>query len=1365
MSSGGGQPKKAESTGRKARIIAGIGASAGGITALQSWFETVPTDLGVAYVIVVHLSPQHRSELASNLGSRTKMPVTEVVDLAPLEPDHVYVIPPNRRLQITDSKVVACPFEEPHGSRAPIDDFFRSLAATHGDGFAILLSGGGSDGSVGLKSIKEHGGLILVQDPKEAEFSSMPQSAIATRLADLVLPVRKLANRFVELVRVRIKVPLEADKLDADDDKALNEIVVFLRGRTGHDFTRYKRSTLQRRLARRLQMSGHTKLREYLPYLRDNAEEVQALFDDLLITVATFFRDRASFEALEREIVPKLFDQVRAEEGLRVWVPGCATGEEAYSLIMLLLEEAGRRDFRVPIKVFGSDLDEGVLATAREGLYPDAIAADASEQRLQRFFTKEASRYRVRQEVRDCALFATHSLLRDPPFSRLDLVSCRNLMIYMERDLQKQVLGIFHYSLRPRGYLFLGSSESVDGSGLFRVVHKEHRIFQALEHKTERALELSSLLIATPPAVHAPQPQDHAPEERATSSLHREALEALAPPSILVDENYNVLHVSETAGRFLLQPGGEITSELIRLVRPELQPFLRSALFRALEKQTATLSLATPVSYNGTTRRVCVLVQPQPPQDGRENRALVIFLEGEMVEVVDHGEYPGGEDDQVDRLREELRSAQEQVQITRESYDTTVEELQAANEELQTVNSDLGSKLDEISRAHSDLQNLMVATDLGTLFLDLHLNIKRFTPRLVDIFSITPSDAGRPITDFTHQLDYSDLARDARLVIQELTPVEREVGSHSGRWYLIRFRPYRTIENKIDGVVVTFVDITERKTAEQDLRASQTRLAREVENMRQLHQMTMRVITSEDPQSALRQILSTAIEVQGADFGSIQMHTGSRNLTRVVVHQGIEGAALEALGAAILEPDSASSRAVERGGRVAMGDVQTAKVSARYRQLAAKVGFRAVQATALVCQRDRTVGVLAIHFRTPRQFSTSDSRMFDLQAWYAANLLYRLKIESDLKDLNETLEQRVKERTDQVVETAERFRALIEASAQTVWTTDTAGVVVEDSPSWRAFTGQTVDQWLAQGWIEMVHPEDVQYAATNWRHCIQTKHVFDAEFRIYHSPDDDYRWVHLRAVPLFCTEGETRGWVGMGTDVTDSKRSATQLRALAASLTLAEEKERRRIAHILHDDLQQLLFGIQLRVKSMVKSAKMGKSSSLAEDAEQAVQWLSEAIEKTRGLSMDLSPPLLEEDEDFGSSVRWLAQRMKEVTGLQAKVRVPRRLPVINADTRVRLFQILRELLFNVAKHSGAENVEVSIRSSGGDLTIVVTDSGKGFDVAAAEAKRNAGMGLFSVRDRLSFFGGHMEIESAPGKGTVATISVPLDHATANSHQ
>ncbi|MEZ5818747.1 MAG: chemotaxis protein CheB [Hyphomicrobiaceae bacterium] len=834
-----------------------IGCSAGGVRALQQLFSGMPVDLGVAFVVIMHLHPDHPSDLAQILRRATSMTVVEVEDTVELAPNHVYIISPNKRLIVSGDELSASPFDEPRGQRSPIDQFFRSLGDGHGDGYAIVLSGGGADGSVGLKAIKENGGVILVQDPAEAEFASMPRSAIATGLADFMAPLARMPGLLEELIRGRRQM---AEEQSDGDEESIRQILTYLRARTGHDFSRYKRSTIQRRLSRRLQLNRIERFPEYLRFLRENVEEVQALFSELLISVTTFFRDPETFDALAHQVLPVLFNE--NDETIRVWVPGCATGEEAYSIGMLLLEEAGRRQTRPELQIFATDLDNGALSSAREGAYSTAIEVDVTPERLGRFFTREGNVYRVRKELRDLVVFAHHSLLKDPPFSRLDLVSCRNLLIYLERDLQRQVCSAFHYALRPGRFLLLGSAETADATpGQFRPLDREHRIYQSVDRLGTRGASLPPMLlspsvptlpVALPPARTAQQSE---------LVVHLSALEELAPPSILVDQEHRALHLSETAGRFLQPTGGTPSTNISHLLRPELRLDVRAGLHRALDRGETTTSLPISVQFNGSPHRVIVQVRPvSRKEDPPRSLAVVFFIDTGAVGDSD-ASWPPVENESVataqleeelkvtrERLRathedyeatnEELRAANEELQSINEEYrstaeelETSKEELQSMNEELQTLNSELKLKLESVSRAHSDLQNLMSATEVGTLFLDTSLHIKRFTPKLAELFNIAATDEGRSITNFTHQLKYDDLEKDAKTVAAELTPLEREVESGSGRWYLLRMRPYRTLEDKIDGVVVTLVDITERRESERRLRQLTAELDHRVKNV------------------------------------------------------------------------------------------------------------------------------------------------------------------------------------------------------------------------------------------------------------------------------------------------------------------------------------------------------------------------------------------------------------------------------------------------------------------------------------------------------------------------------------------------------
>ena len=836
-------------------VIVAIGASAGGVQALQAFIGSLPPTTGAAYVVVVHLDPQRRSELPSILAARTRMPVVQIEGKQKLAADHVYVIPPDRRLQMIDHEVSAVEFEQPHGQRSPIDLFFRSVAERIGDGFAVVLSGAGSDGAIGVRAVKEAGGIILVQDPNEAEWASMPRSVIATGVADFVLPARDLAQRLVELLRVKQSTPVpDASNID---EELLRRILAHLRVRTGHDFSKYKQSTVLRRIARRMQVNRTDELKDYYDFLRENADEAQSLLADLLISVTTFFRDTEAFGTLAKAALPNLFKDKDPNEPVRVWVCGCATGEEAYTLAMLLLEEAGRHELRPPIQIFGSDLDARALASAREGRYPAAIETDVNEERLRRFFTQEGDRYRVRQEVRDSVLFAVHDLLKDPPFSHVDLISCRNVLIYLDRELQEQVCNTFHYALNPGGFLLVGSSETAEHPpGLFRLVDRSARIYQSTVQVGEKPRLVPRLL--GPVRVREPNVQ-YARGLSPTvalgdAAMHRRAIEEVAPPSVLVDEAHRVVHLSDNAGRYLMPSGGPLSGDIGDLARPELRFELRSSLNRAFEQNISTLSLPIAVRFNGSPHRVHLLIKPSKDET-LPRHALVMFIEGETIDpnllrsdqqVTDETVRRLTQEleltqsrlrtvcEESDAANEELRAANEELQSINEEYrstseelETSKEELQSINEELQTVNTELKLKLDAISRAHSDLQNLMAATDFGTLFLDASLRIKRFTDRVTDLFSITPADEGRPITDFAHQLEYTDLIKDARTVLADLVPIRREVRSRADRWFDVRLRPYRTVDDKIDGVVITFVDISDRRQIEEALRASEQHLLHE----------------------------------------------------------------------------------------------------------------------------------------------------------------------------------------------------------------------------------------------------------------------------------------------------------------------------------------------------------------------------------------------------------------------------------------------------------------------------------------------------------------------------------------------------------
>jgi two-component system CheB/CheR fusion protein len=840
-------------------LVVGIGASAGGVQAIRRFFEHVPASSGIAYVVILHLSPDYESHLAEVLQRVARIPISQVRGRVRVEPDHAYVISPLQSLTIEDGHLEAAEPSSPAQRRAPVDIFFRALASSHGPhAVCVILSGTGADGSMGLKRIKEHDGLCLVQDPDEAEHGDMPRHAIATGLVDAALPAAAIPGRIIayrdRAKSVRLPEPLP-EPSDTEED-ALREIMGQLRARTGHDFSSYKRPTLLRRIARRMSLHEVADLPAYAALLRRHPEEARALLKDLLISVTNFFRDSAAFETLRKSIVPRLFEGKGEYDQVRVWVPGCATGEEAYSIAMLLAEFAETRATPPAILIFATDIDESAVSVAREGIYTLNDAADVSPERLRRFFHPGPQGYRVRKELREMMLFAHHNIIRDPPFSHLDLVSCRNLLIYLNRPAQQRVLQVLHFALSPGRFLFLGSSESADGfDELFAPVEKDAAIFKSRPAPTRRGLPVPDVYAQPLRPVLPEGPRGsggHAGEQRSIGTLHQQLLELYAPPSLLVDEHHQLVHLSDGAGRFLQHPGGPPTADILKAIRPELRHALRAALHQAARGNT-TVQTDAAAGTDGSVP-VTIVVKPVLRDVSPTVFFLVFFqdaVEGSQPDQAQHMVRLSHEDG-ARQLEEETHTLREQLRATRERYETQAEELRASNEELQamneelrssteeletskeelqavneelrTVNQELNIKVEEQAQANDDIQNLINSTEIGTIFLDRSSRIKLFTPPALEIFNLIPADQGRPLADIRSALADADLGADVQRVIDRLERVEREVATHDGRWIWMRMLPYRTADDRIGGVVLTFLDITERKRAEDRLRSSEARL-------------------------------------------------------------------------------------------------------------------------------------------------------------------------------------------------------------------------------------------------------------------------------------------------------------------------------------------------------------------------------------------------------------------------------------------------------------------------------------------------------------------------------------------------------------
>lgn len=839
--------RRAEPTNPKpsaARLVVGIGASAGGLEAFQTFFDHMPADSGIAFVLVQHLDPNHKSMLVDLLRTHTAMTVVEAADGLRVTPNRIFIIPPNSTLTIRAGALQVSKPAPAREHRRPIDTFFASLAEDQGElAVCIVLSGTGSDGTVGLRKVKEHGGLTLAQGDTDATaMSGMPQSAAATGLVDHILPVAQMPALLVDYHHHLHNVAPQKDGDGTRRDMAahLATICTLLRAGTGHDFSKYKHNTLVRRIQRRMQVLRIDTVPAFIERLRKEPRQVDLLFHEFLIGVTQFFRDPHAFQALETAVIPKVIANKGADAQVRIWVPACATGEEVYS-IAILVKEALERSGQTPkVQIFGTDIDDAAVAIARSACYPKKLEG-VSRERVERWFAEDGEEHCPVREIREMCIFSTHSVTKDPPFSKLDLISCRNLLIYLEADLQDRLMQTFHYALRPGGYLCLGQSESVTRkTKLFETLDKKHRIFVRRENTTAAP----DFLVSAP--APKPEPTVPRPAARAMDPLDadvRRVMEKHSPAYVVIDRHHEILRFSGgEVGRYLEPSPGTASLNLLGIVRKALRPAVRAAVQKAFRVAESIATEHTAIKIEGRNRSIRLIVEPILDERGAgPERWAVVFQEvpgrdAKATSSMSHPDVQALEQelqttktqlrstvDELETSNEEMKSANEEyqsvneeLQSSNEELETAKEEMQSVNEELQTINAEMSSKNETLTRLNSDLKNLLDNTQIATVFLDSKLHIKYFTPAMTDLFHLRDSDRERPITDLVARMHYADLRRDVARVVRTLASIEHEVRiDETDTIFLMRIRPYRTVDNVIDGVVITFVDITARKRHEQ----------------------------------------------------------------------------------------------------------------------------------------------------------------------------------------------------------------------------------------------------------------------------------------------------------------------------------------------------------------------------------------------------------------------------------------------------------------------------------------------------------------------------------------------------------------------
>ncbi|HTR37922.1 MAG TPA: chemotaxis protein CheB [Bryobacteraceae bacterium] len=1300
--------------------IVGIGASAGGLEAFIQLLRALPPNTGMAFVFVQHLEARHESMLTKILATATEMPIAEVVQGTVVEPNHVYVIPPNADIRVAGGVLQVARRKASVGRHLPVDLLFRSLAEDQGArAIGVILSGTASDGTLGLRAIKVEGGVTFAQDPDTAKFDGMPTSAISAGCVDFVLPPERIAvelaqigrHPYVGLAHVRDVVP-------ALDEEWLR-VFRLLRIASGVDFTFYKKSTIQRRIARRMALHKIEQLSKYIQYLESDREELNALYQDILIHVTSFFREPEVFRAFQRNILPRVLAAKPAGEQIRMWSAGCSTGEETYSLAICLLEYLGRRASSTPIQIFGTDVSEQATEKARAGIYPANAITQVSADLLRKYFTKVDGRYQIHSSVRDLCVFARHDLTKDPPFSRLDIVSCRNVLIYLEPVLQKKVLASFHYALRDSGALLLGKSETLGGfPDLFAVVDRKNKVFSK-RGASRIAYEIG------PAAFERLMPQEKRAPERAPSfDLEREADRAVweryAHAGLVVSSDLQILHFRGDTSAYLRPAPGKATFQLLRMLRDELVFELRAAIHKARRTGDIVRREQIRINHNGSSREVSVEVRPLAGPGAQEKYFLILFEETGRTEepLVKAQKRTKGQDRELLKLKTELArtkeylqsviqeqestneelktaneealSSMEELQSANEELETAKEELQSSNEELVTLNEQLQNRNTELTQLGDDLNNVLSGVNIPILMLDRDHRIRRFTPTAEKLLHLLAGDIGRPLGDIRLGLIIPGLDDLISTVMDNGGDHEQEVQAESGSWFSVRLRPYRTRDRVINGVLIAFVDIRELKQT-QDVADKEANL------------------------------VTAILDAAAGDLLVLVMDPEARILRFNRACQELTGYTQEEV----------------EGKRVwdfllAPGEVAGAKVT-----------FEDIRGGAPNRREDNWV--------------TKDGRK-RLIAWSSSKVVRNNSLEYVVAtgiDLTERQEAK-----EEAQEKEATVQALLESAAQAILAHDREGRIVLVNASAATMFGYS-RQGLLQMSVESLLPGNLreQHARQRrgWSAAPQNRPMGNGlELSGRRKDGSDF------PVEVTLSHIETKdGPLGVSiiSDITERKKaraallkSQEELRDLAGRLLLIQETETKLIARDLHDDLSQKLAALGMQASSLAKAPPeppdvlnerirdLGqKIGGLSEDVHRMSRRLHPAILDDLGLEAALREECLSFSQRCGIAVQFQANE------------VPRALP---SDVALCLFRVAQEALRNIEKHSNAGEVHMVLARHGPEVALVIEDRGDGFQVA--EARGRGGLGLISMEERVRLVNGEFSIRSEPGKGTEIEVHVPL---------
>jgi two-component system CheB/CheR fusion protein len=1321
--------------------VVAVGASAGGLEAFSQLLRAIPNNTGMAFVFIQHLDPKHHSMLAELLAKTSDMPVLEAKNGTGIKANHVYVIPPNVNMGINGRRLQLTPRAPAPALHTPIDFFMGELAEDRdARSIGVVLSGTASDGTRGLAAIKAEGGITFAQDEKSAKYSGMPHSAVASGCVDFILPPEKIGR---ELARISghpylngsRSVPATHAAKPERPDENFDRIFTLLRQAGGVNFSRYKSGTVQRRTLRRMAIHKIDHVSEYAKFLEKHPKETEELCQDLLIPVTSFFRDLEAFEGLKNKVFPAILKDKSSKGSIRIWAPGCSTGEETYSLAILLVEFLGDRTSSYQIQLFGTDANERGIEKARSGIYAERIAQEVSPERLRRFFTKVDEGYRVSKAVRDLCVFAKQNVVEDPPFSRMNMVACRNLLIYLGPELQRKVVPILHYALRPSGFLFLGNAESVAGfPDFFAPVDKKHKIF--VKKAVVGRLHYDFAANRYP---RETEPLDR-PTEQAEASLgsdrQQEAdhivLRSYAPPGVVINENMEILQFRGAIGPYVEPAPGRASLHLLKIAKKEFAAELRAAVDQAKKSQARVKRKSVEFRRHGQSRAVSISVEPLGWSS--ENRQYLILFEQTSLSLPTSGKLTGkvrggsrtatkeignlrrrlaeaedhlrslveskeASDEEYQSANEEILSANEELQSTNEELETSKEELQSANEELNTVNDELHNRNIELDRLSSDLRNLLSSTSLPVVMVDRGLRIRRLTAASAKVLKIVASDVGRPIMDIRSDIDVPNLDELIVSVIETLTPKELEVPDERGHWYSLQIRPYRTTDDKIDGAVVVLSDIDEAKQASERIRKSQLFMEETLATVR-------------EPLVALREDL-TVVYVNPSFLKTFKVR-----------REDTEGKLLYSLG---------------------NEQWKIPKLRAMLEE---------------VLSKDAPV----VDFEVEHVFPELGRKIM---------LLNASKIENGHNEMPMML-LAIEDVTDR--KRAERATvqsaAIVESSDDAMISKTLDGTITSWNRGAERLFGYTAEEAIGQNIMLIIPPDrraEEETILAKLRREERVEHFDTVRVR----KDGGMVDVSLTISPVKDATGHVSGVSKVARDITERRvaekalqkayerletmveERTASVRQLSLRLLSVQDEEHRSIARELHDSLGQDLAAMNMDLQQVRKTVSEGQAAEL-------VSKLSKSLEKcmseTRTISYLLHPPLID-DLGFVAAAKWYAEGFSERSGIEVNLQISnssRRMP---RTAELPLFRILQATLSNVHRHAESPSVDIRFEVTARQAQLEVRDYGKGFDAEVLKrfeaSGTGVGIGLGGMRERLRELGGRLQVES-DATGTLIRAVVPI---------